>query len=137
MILRNKDYPITKNMTESEKELGVDLKLNSDGDLILNNLGDFELIAGGANAGQAAILKINTEPGGLIYHPSIGTNLQIGEKVKDAFLLKTQLVKSLSQDPRFENINVKVEINGDVVFLTINIGIVNTGLQIPLKFVIP
>lgn len=137
MIIRGKEFPITKNLTESEKQLGVDLKINKDGDLELNNLGDFKLVAGGSNAAQAVVIKLNVEPGGLVYHPSIGTDLQIGEKTKDAFTIKTQIIKSLSQDPRFENVDVKIQISGDVVFVSVRLTIKNTGIQVPFQFVVP
>ena len=134
-ILRGPETPISKTLTETEKQLGIDLRVNKDGDLVLNNLDDFELIAGGANAAQAVRLRLQIEPGGLVYHPSIGTDLQIGSKSKDAFLLKTQIIKSIIQDERFEDVRVSVRINGGVVFVTMFVKIVNTGLQIPLEFV--
>lgn len=136
MIIRGKEYPITSHLTEAEKQLGIDLKINKDGDLELNNLGDFRLLAGGSNAAQAARIKLEIEPGGLVYHPSIGTDLQIGEKTKNAFALKTQIIKSLSQDPRFENVEAKVQVDGDVVFVDVRIGLKNTGIQVPLQFVV-
>lgn len=136
MIIRGKEYPITSHLTEGEKQLGIDLKINKDGDLELNNLGDFRLLAGGSNAAQAARIKLEVEPGGLVYHPSIGTDLQIGEKTKNAFALKTQIIKSLSQDPRFENVEAKVQVDGDTVFVDIRIGLKNTGIQVPLQFVV-
>lgn len=135
MIIRGREFAITKNLTEAEKQLGVDLKLNKDGDLELNNLNDFKLIAGGANAAQAATIKLNIEPGGLVYHPGIGTDLRIGDKTKDAFLIKTQVIKSLSQDPRFENVDAKVQVNGDAIFVTVRLTIANTGIEVPFQFV--
>lgn len=135
MIIRGKEFAITKTLTEAEKQLGVDLKINQDGDLELNNLSDFKLIAGGANAAQAARLKLQIEPGGLVYHPAIGTDLQVGEKLRDAFAIKTQIVKSLTQDPRFENVSVRVQIDNSTIFVDIRMSIVNTGIEVPLQFV--
>lgn len=130
------DSSITKNLTQAEIDLGVDLKINMDGDLELNNLSDFNLVAGGANAAQAIRLKLEIESGGLLYHPNIGTDLQIGEKIKDAFLIKTQILKSLGQDPRFENVDVLTEINGGVILITLRVTIKETGLSVPLQFVV-
>ena len=126
--------PITKNLTEAEKNIGVDLKLTSTGDLELSNLGDIKLIAGGANAAQAVKTRLLTEPGGLLFHPEIGTDLQIGEKVVSAFEIQTQIIKSLSQDPRFENVDATVQIDGNVVFVNLSVSIVDTGLTVPLQF---
>lgn len=136
MIIRGPQSNITKNLSEAEKQLGVDLKLNKDGDLELNNLNDFRLVAGGANAGQAARIKLQVEPGGLVYHPAIGANLQVGEKTKDAFQIKTSITKSLLQDPRFEDVDTKVQVNGNVAFVNIRITLASSGLQIPLQFVV-
>lgn len=136
MIIRGKEYAITKNLTEGEKQLGIDLKINQDGDLELNNLGDFRLVSGGANAAQAAVIKLKVEPGGLVYHPNIGTSLQIGEKTKDAFTIKAQIIKSLSQDPRFSNVNASVQVNGDVVFVDIRLTLSTSGIEVPLQFVV-
>ena len=55
-ILRGPENALTKGMTELEKSLGVDLKVNPDGDLELNNLNDFSLVSGAQNAAQAETL---------------------------------------------------------------------------------
>lgn len=136
MIIRGKEYAITKNLSEGEKQLGIDLKINKDGDLELNNLGDFRLVAGGANAAQAAVIKLKVEPGGLVYHPDIGTSLQIGEKTKDAFTIKAQIIKSLSQDPRFSNVTASVQVDGDVIFVDIKLTLSTSGIEVPLQFVV-
>lgn len=135
-ILRKPDNNITEGLTEAEKSLGVDLKLTSEGDLELNNLNDFKLVSGGQNAGQAAILKLFIEPGGLLYHPQIGTNLQIGEKTTNAFELQTQIIRSLSQDPRFENVSATVSIDGGTIFVDLRITLSGSGVEVPLQFAV-
>jgi len=135
-ILRNKEYPLTRNLSETEKDLGVDLKLNKDGDLEVNNFEDFKLVTGAQNAAQALGLKLNIEPGGLVFHPTIGADLQIGEKTTDAFILKTQILRSLTQDPRFEDINVNVTISGSVVIIDLRVTLSNTGIPVPLQFLV-
>lgn len=136
-IFRGPESVITKNLTELEKSLGVDLKINKNGDLELDNLSDVKLVAGVQNAAQAVFLKLNIEPGGLLYHPEIGTSLQVGEKTKSAFTIKTQILKSLSKDERFDNINTNVSILGDVVLVDLRVSLANTGLEIPLQFSTP
>lgn len=135
-ILRGPENAVSKNLTEAEKELGVDLKLTNNNDLELNNLGDFKLIAGGSNAAQAVKTRLLTEPRGLLFHPSIGTDLLIGQKTKDAFAIKTQIIKSISQDPRFDRVNTNVQIEGGTVFVDLQVSIKNTGIRIPLKFAV-
>lgn len=135
-ILRKPDNKITESLTEAEKALGVDLKLTDEGDLEINNLNDFKLVAGGQNAAQAAILKLFIEPGGLLYHPAIGTDLQIGEKTTNAFELQTQIIRSLSQDPRFENVNATVTVDGNTIFVDARITLTGTGVEVPLQFAV-
>lgn len=135
-ILRKPSNKVTENLTESEKALGVDLKLTSEGDLEINNLNDFKLVAGGQNAAQAAILKLFIEPGGLLYHPQIGTDLQIGEKTTNAFELQTQVIRSLSQDPRFENVNAVITVEGNTIFVDVRITLTGTGIEVPLQFAV-
>lgn len=127
---------LTRNLTEVERQFGVDLKLTPEGDLELNNLNDFKLVYGVANVAQALVLKLFTEPGGLIFHPEIGTDLKIGEKTVSALEIQTQIIRSLSQDPRIENVRAKVQIDGQTVFVDIYVILANTGQEVPLKFAV-
>lgn len=136
-ILRGPENALTKGMTELEKSLGVDLKINQDGDLELNNLNDFSLVASTQNAAQAVYLKLNIEPGGLVYHPELGTNLQVGEKTKNAIAIKAQILKSLSKDPRFDNVDARVQVLGDVILVNLRVTLANTGIEVPLQFAVP
>jgi len=134
--ITNIESQITKSLTQTEKDLGVDLKLSDGGDLILNNTNDFVLIAGGANAAQAIKIQLAIEPGSLLYHPSLGTGLSIGTKTVDAFEIKTQILRSLSKDTRFEEVNAKVKIDGSAALITLKVRIKNTDKQIPLQFAV-
>lgn len=127
---------LTANMTELERQMGVDIKLGSDGDLELNNISDFNLTSGVQNAAQAAYLKLFIEPGGLVYHPEIGTNLQIGEKITSALGIQTQIVSSLSKDTRFENVRASVQVLGDTILVNLSLTLTNTGREVPLKFAV-
>lgn len=136
-ILRGPDSVLTRNLSELEKNLGVDLKINKDGDLELNNLNDLKLVAGVQNAAQAIFIRLNVEPGSLLYHPDIGTNLQIGEKTRDAFQIKTQIIKSLTSDDRFEDVDALVRVLGDVILVDLRVALANTGIAVPLQFSTP
>lgn len=132
-ILRNKQYNITKGLSQTEKDLGVDLKINSDGDLEISNLKDLKLVAGAQNAAQALRLKLEVNQGSLPFHPTIGTNLQIGEKTKDAFAIKTSLLSSILADPRFESARVNVSVLGAIYVLDIFVRIRNTDNEVPVQ----
>jgi hypothetical protein len=136
-ILRGPENALTKNLSEFEKSLGVDLKINQDGDLELNNLNDLKLVAGVQNAAQAVYVKLNVEPGGLVYHPELGTSLQIGEKTKNALEIKTQILQSLTRDARFDNVDVTVQVLGDVILVDLRVTLANTGIEVPLQFAVP
>lgn len=134
--LRKPENKVTSKLTEVEKQFGVDLKLTPDNDLELTNTNDFALIAGGKNAGQAVKIRVFVEPGGVLYHPEIGTDLQIGEKVTNAFEIQTQIIRSLSKDPRFEDVQAVVQVRGNTIFVDARVTLANTGQQVPLKFVV-
>lgn len=135
-VIRGKEFNITKNLSEYEKALGVDLKITKEGDLEISNLKDFKLVAGAQNASQAIFLKMSIEPGGLVYHPQIGANIQIGSKTGNAFEIKAAILKSLSGDERFTNTQVKVTIDGNTAIIDLRTTLVNTGIEVPLKFAV-
>lgn len=137
LILRGPDTPITKHLSELEKSIGVDLKINQDGDLELNNLNDIKLVAGVENAAQAIFVKLNIEPGSLLYHPQLGTDLQVGNKTKNALDIKVQILKSLLSDERFDSVDAKVRVLGDVVLVELKVSLANTGIEVPLQFAAP
>lgn len=135
LILRGPDSSITKNLSELEKNLGVDLKLNQDGDLELNNLNDITVVAGIQNAAQAIFIRLSLEPGSLLYHPEIGTDLQVGEKTKNAFDIKVQVLKSITSDSRFSNVDATVQVLGSSILTDLRVSLANTGISVPLQFV--
>lgn len=137
LILRGPETPITRGLSELEKNLGVDLKINQDGDLELNNLNDIKLVAGVQNAAQAIFINLSLEPGSLLYHPEKGTDLQVGNKTKEALLIKTQILRSLLSDTRFDNVDATVKILGDVVLTELRVSLAHTGLEVPLQFASP
>ena len=135
MIIRGTENALTTRLTEAEKNLGIDLKLTQSGDLEINNLGDLNLVTGGRNAGQAAFLKLFIEEGGLLHHPEVGTNLQIGAKTVDAFVLRNQIIRSVSRDERFSSVDVRLDVQGNTIFVNLLVTLALTGIEVPLQFV--
>ena len=136
-IFRSPENETIKGLSELERSLGVDLKITKDGDLELNNLNDINLSVGVKNAAQAIFIKLNIEPGALLYHPDIGTDLQIGGKTKDAFTIKTQILKSLLKDERFSDVDANVTVLGDVVLNDLRVTLANSGIEVPFQFATP
>jgi hypothetical protein len=132
-VIKNKEYNITKGFSQTELDMGVDLKLGPNGDLEMSNLKDLKLVAGVDNAAQALRLKLEIEKGSLPYHPGIGSSLQIGEKTKDAFELKTSILNSVLADPRFISARVNVTIQGGVYIIDLFVTLKNTDLEVPLQ----
>jgi hypothetical protein len=132
-VIKNRQYNITKGMSQTEKDMGVDLEINADGDLKMSNLKDLKLVAGVNNAAQALRLKLEVEKGSLPYHPAIGTQLQIGEKTKDAFTIKTSVLNSILLDPRFASARVTVTVSGGIYILDIAVVLKNTDNEVPLQ----
>lgn len=135
-IIRKPESNLLSKLTEVEKSLGVDLKLTKDNDLELNNLNDINLSIGAKNAGQAANIRLFTQLGDNLLHPEIGTDLQIGEKIVNALDIQGQVIRTLSNDPRFENVTAQVQVDGNTVFVDARISIKNTGQRVPLQFTV-
>lgn len=130
-ILKNKEYNITRNISEVEKGFGVDVRVTDDGDLAISNTKDLDLIAGVKNMSQALTLKILIEKGGLKRHPQIGTNLQIGTKGVNLSESRNQLVSSITSDPRVESIPF-IEVRRDSGTIQINSVIKLKSLEQPV-----
>jgi len=60
--------------------------------------------------------------------------LKIGSKVRDAFLIKTQLLSSVLTDRRFDNADARVNISGSTILVDLRVNIAGTGINVPLQF---
>jgi hypothetical protein len=125
------DAPVTKNLTAAEKKLGVDLKINEDFDLVVSNIGDFELSSATENVAQALTLKLLYSSGDLKRHPEIGTDLQVGGKSPNIQLIANQIRSSMSTDPRVSSV-IYVEVIQESNVLRLNIILSLVGLQQPV-----
>lgn len=134
-ILKNKQANITLKLPYAQQQLGVDLKISSNGDLEINNLSDISLVAGLYNVAQAIGGLLSTEAGENRYHPSLGINAPIGEKTVSAFALRQDILNTLRQDPRLDDIQVKVENYNNVYLVTITLTVLGQQLSVPLQFV--
>lgn len=126
---------INKNLTQLEKNLGIDLALSNSFDLILNNNGDFKLSYGLLNARQAIRILINTERGELKYHPQFGIGIKPGEKnTFDANDIYDDISQAILSDPRFSNFtDPSIIIEGSSIIINGNINIANSNISAPLS----
>jgi len=131
-----KDYPITAALTAAEKNLGVDIKLDKNFDLEFSNKGDFKLVAGADNAGQAVIINLTLERGDLKYHTDIGIGLAVGEKMTTVENVADQIREAILKDSRFERItNLSVNIEGNTVKMEVDLKI--KWIQQPVPVTLP
>lgn len=124
---------LTEDFNTTEKNLGVDIKINSDFDFIINSTNDIELIAGGSNAGQAVIIKIALEKGSLKYHTQIGVGLGIGEKIRNGIDIRDDLILSILSDARFSGIkNLAFTTEGSTIKILMDLIVRNLATPVPL-----
>lgn len=125
---------LTKNMSELERSLGTDLKINSDFDLVLSSSGDFELIAGADNMAQGTILKLSYEPGEVMSHPEIGSGLIVGKKFPPVEEIKDRITTSLLQDNRINKISdLSLLRQSGALYISFNLFVKNVDIPIPVK----
>lgn len=123
--------PITKNLTEAEKKLGVDIQLDKDFDIKISPINDIELVASTENVGQALTLKLLFSPGDLQRHPEIGTDLDIGIKAVNIQQIPNQIRNSLLTDPRVVSV-IFVEVIQKSNTIRINMILSLVGLSQPV-----
>jgi hypothetical protein len=118
----------------------VDLLLTPDGDLAVNNSGDFQLAAGIPNLIQALAIKFGTTLGSNLLEPSFGLGLKIGTSLADFSAKDTynQIVKMVTSDPRFQGLT-GFQINQSGPAIGINLGVQITGQSglLPIGFQLP
>jgi hypothetical protein len=133
----NTDKYINEGLSATEKNLGVDLKLDADYDFVLNNSGEFQLVNGLDNAIQAIITKFFIEKGELLDHPEIGLSLGVGTKGISATEIRTSLFQTLSVDPRFEKVeNLNIARVGSELRLECLITVKEVDQPVPVSVVL-
>jgi len=126
-VAKNIEYNITNGMQQAEKDLGVDIRLNEDGDLAISSTKDLDLIAGVPNITQAIVIKLLLEKMSLKRKPRIGTSLPLGTKLRANGLaeLRREILNSLGSDNRVESI--------PYIFLSQEGGTISINMLIKMK----
>lgn len=130
-----------KELSSDVKNMGVDLALGSDGDLVINNSGDLSCVFGYANAAQALNLKVQTKAGDLMRDPAFGM-VEIAGNYKNSDInsvLLTLLVDTaVSGDDRFDGVEaLGYTITDTSVFINTTIRLKGSSGSIPLTFQLP
>jgi hypothetical protein len=114
-----KKTPINEDLTSLETFLGIDSLLDDTYDFRVEN-NDIKLVAGIDNAKQAIANKIRASQGDYPYHPTLGLNVNVGEKnIITATEIYDKINDVVSADDRFEGFNF--------------LGVVNSGNSIEVE----
>jgi hypothetical protein len=136
-IVQNIEYQITKFLTQSEKNLGVDLRIDENNDLVFANFGDFDLYAGIDNIAQAILIRLGLEPGSLKRHPELGVGLEIGRKVRNVGEIRNRITSTLVQDARIDSVPyLNVQQEGSTTLINMIVKIRNLNEPVPLEIVV-
>jgi hypothetical protein len=129
-----RENQLTVGMSEMEKSLGVDLKVDKDFDLVLTSSGDLQLIAGADNMAQGTMLKLSYEPGEVMSYPELGGGLIIGKKFPPLQDLKDRVTNTLLQDNRVSKVaNLSLMRDGGGLSITFDLYIKQVDIPIPVK----
>ena len=129
---------LTTGLSQVEKNLGIDLRLNDEYDLIITNGGDLQAIAGAGNMAQAVLTRLRYEKGELLFHPEIGVGLVVGTKARDLNSIRDDIIRSLKQDPRIEDLeDFTVIREGPSLRLRFRVRIKQVDQPIPLELALP
>ena len=141
------NLPIDNNMTvvAPASTLGdpltgmsnVDLLLTDQGDLAINNYGDFRFAYGMTNIIQALKIKIGTQKGRWILHPEFGIGVTPGIinstiAVQDIY---TSINSLIIQDPRFTSVSkLQIQLNGPTMTISMAVTIAGQRGVFPIQF---
>ena len=128
---------LTAGLSQVEKNLGVDLRVSDDFDLILSQGGDLEAIASAGNMAQAVILRLMYEKGDLLRNPELGAGLQVGSKIEALEQIRDDVIRSLVQDTRIESIeDFTIARNGPEINLRFLLNIKQVDQPVPIELVL-
>lgn len=129
-----KENKLTIGMSELEKSLGVDFKIDSSFDLVMSSSGDLEIIAGAENMAQGTILKLSYDPGDVMAYPELGAGIQIGKKFPPIEDLKDRVTNTLLQDSRVQRVaDLALRRESSGLFITFNLYVKQVDIPIPVK----
>jgi hypothetical protein len=131
----------TKSLPQDLKQMGVDLAISIDNDLILDNTGDFKLVYGLSNAAQAAKLKFEVVLGELIRNPNSGMQEIIGKYRNNELtqsIMTTIIESALGGDDRFNGINgLGIVVLNNAVYVNVSLSLAGSSTAMPLTFQLP
>jgi hypothetical protein len=118
----------------------VDFLLDQYGDLVVDNMGDFQLAAGIVNIIQALTIKFSTRVNTSLLSPDFGLSVAPGVMVCDTSAgdIYNQIVNMITADPRFSGVS-GLQVNVQPPGVMINLGVQLAGMTgvFPISFQMP
>ena len=115
----------------------IDWMLTDDGDIAINQLGDFRLSNGLNNLVQALKIKVRTKKGTLMRHLDFGLGIEHGISIADieAGDLIEAMNKMIEDDPRFSAIDrIDIRLFGATLAIDMAVTIANGSGVVPITF---
>lgn len=131
--VNKEQFILTEDFTRDP--YGTDIKIDSDGNLIVQESNDVSLIAGIENVKQAINLRLNTLSGSMIKQSVYGIATQAGLAGSDLAIkyMKTAIRASLVQDPRIEKVeNMIVTFDRDALKIGMSVKVIGINNTIPV-----
>lgn len=115
----------------------IDWLLDDNGDIAINQLGDFRLANGLNNLVQALKIKVRTQKGTLMRHLDFGLGIEHGISIAD--IEAGDLIQTMSamveSDPRFSGVErMDIRISGPTLAIDMAVRIANGSGIIPITF---
>jgi hypothetical protein len=136
-VLETKDSFIVTEDTQ-RNPYGADIKLDSDGNMVLSESNDVSLINGVPNVLQSVDVRLKTQAGSLLKQTAFGLIGGAGMAGTPSAISYVQmnLKNSLIQDPRIVDVtNINVGFERDTMKITANIKLVGMDDSIPVSMV--
>lgn len=114
---------------------GTDVKLDQDGNIVIQENGDLSLVSGLQNVQQAVDLRLNTVAGSMIKQSAFGITAQAGIAGTELAIkyLKVAIRSSLVKDPRISAVeNMVVNLAKDVLGISMDIKVVGMETSLPV-----
>jgi len=121
------------------KVSGVDLLLDDAYDIVIDPQGDFRLAFGLQNLIQTLKIKLITQKGSLIKHPTFGAGVQVGTSNADvsATEIANQIRSTVLADPRFQDLSkLQVDIRGNTIFIAMSVTLAGNQGVFPISFLL-
>jgi hypothetical protein len=115
---------------------GSDIRIDSNGDIVVGEEGDLALVAGLTNLVQAINIRMQTSPGTLIRQTAYGLLSSPGDAGTEAALsyVRTAFRSSLIADTRIRDAsNIRVVFAGGSVYLSADVDVIGLDRTLPVS----